>query len=1448
MTNPNKTFSWLSVLILTGLGILASPQQVLTRTTEVARALNPVLSRYEVLRFEPDEIERRIRSKGKLRFRFDGTEFHFNIKPHYMRSPGYRAMETGAGGLRRTLPPQPVHTFKGTLVGQEETRGRFNLTGHGVEGVIFVPQGWIYLEPLRNYLQSAQAGELVVYNHADIKPGEPLKCGVSLPERLRRGVARVEARTQSENFDSPTKYVVDVATEADYEYVQEFGGSVEANREIEGVLNVVDGVYQSELLLRLQIEFQHAWAAKGESYPYTATTAGELEEQFVLYWNTHYATEKNYDLAHLWTGIPTLGGLARGIGTVCRLRSQSYALSGYDRASSNMSSNYLTPAHEIGHLLGALHPDDQTTCHGTIMPSSAYWLAAPGLTFCGVSRQAIAKYIENNNSCLATQTITLQPPSGLTATVASSSSINLAWKDNSTDESGFIVQRRRNGSGEWVQIASIAADTITFSNDRLFSKSTYIYRVQAFNDSESSAYSNDAEATTPAGTPVVIERTIDTIAGIGSSGHSGDGGPATSAMLNHPEGVAVDSSGNLYIADRWNHRIRKVDTSGTITTFAGTGTSGCCNDGGPAKLARMTWPEDVAVDGSGNLYIADGFNGRLRRVNSQEIITTVAAGLSWFKGIALDSSGNIYIAESSDHRIRRVDTGGTITTVAGTGQGGFSGDGGLATSALLNRPEDVAVDSSGNVYIADSLNYRIRRVDTSGIITTFAGIGFAYESDGSGPATEAVLPLPSGVAVDGSGNIYIADPSSQRIKQVDTSGTLVIIAGSGEAGSSGDGGPALEAQLNHPEGVAVDTAGRVYVAERLGHRIRVLSTGSSPSPPPTPPPPKPPKPPPPKPPTPPPPKPPTPPPPKPPPTPPPTGGGGGGFGAPAPAAPSAPRELTAVGGDGEVVLSWDAPPSDGGAPITDYQYRIDESGDWIAIGSTDTTHTVSGMLNGATYVFEVRAVNRIGPSRASSLVEVTLELLTLDFTHFANGGAIISELVLVNLKDRPVRPAMYFSDTEGNLIDPESVVDITKDLEVTEDGGLRVLTPMELLEVLTITTHGWGDLVTGSVRVASGNPLGGLLRWSVPGSGVAAVEASLPVRDITFPARRRQGGIQTSAALHNPGEAALEVSCRLMSGGAVLEAAAIPLEGNGQTSWTIDEAFPASDTSDFLGTVHCTAPRKFTAIAVEMDAGNGIFTTLPILQVSWNLRGETALDMAHLANGENWSTDLVLVNLRTQPSRPTLSPWQPAIPPIHPRIYFYGPEGEMLAPESVVDITGDLEVAEDGGLRVGTEIAPLEVLTITTHGRGDLTTGSVQVVSEGPLGGMLRFKHPGIGEAVVGASLPLSDVVFPVRRQQGGLDTGIAIHNLDSSPELVRCDLMQEGVLRDSVTIPLEANGQASWPLDEAFPATDTSDFLGTVRCVAVGEGVFTALALEIDPTTGTFTTLPLVPVEESLP
>ena len=880
MQAPRKTSPWLVILTLIGLGIAVSPHRILTRTVEVSRALSPVLSSYEVIRMEPGEIEQQVRTTGELRFRFQETDFYFNLEPHDMRAPNYRAVETGPGGVRRTLPSQPAHTFKGVLAGRKDTVGRFNLTDGGVEGVVYAPEGWYYLEPLRNYLPSAPAGDLVVFRHADIKPGEALKCSVSLPERLEGGVDRLTAQAETAASMPPTNYVFDVATEADYEYVQALGGAEKANREIEGILNLVEGAYQSELLLQLRISFQNAWETEDD--PYTATNSLDLMDQFADYWNTHYADTENYDIAHLWTDRERDDRAIAGrawLGVACRFRDYSYGMS---TRQTELPVKYVTPTHEIGHNFGAVHPDELVppveVCDNTLMTSGVWGGSNRQLTFCQFSRQQIAEHVAGNNSCLDAQEITLLPPTGLTARATSESSISLAWQDSSTNETGFVVQRRREGSGDWIQIGATAADVTTLSSSGLFSSATYIFRVQAFNDEESSAYSNEAEATTLAGKPafsdwiidtvagrrdedddngpavqarlgfpndVAADRsgnvyitdwdshrvrrvdangTITTVAGTGEGGFGGDGGPAGAALLWRPIGVAVDSAGNLYISDQGNHRIRRVDRSGIITTVAGNGKGDYGGDGGPAVDAGLYDPRAVAVDGAGNLYIAQTTAGRIRRVDTAGIITTVATGLRFPRGLAVDGSGNLYIADSVNDRIRRVDAQGVVTTVAGTGVGGFGGDGGPAVQARLHFPYGLAVDSAGNLYIADLGNHRIRRVDGSGIITTVAGIGTGgFDGDG-GPALGAQLNGPRGLAVDGSDNLYIADLGNHRIRRVDGSGSINTIAGIGKSSFSGDGGPAVGAHLYEPAGVAVDGAGNLYIADTRNNRIRRVDT------------------------------------------------------------------------------------------------------------------------------------------------------------------------------------------------------------------------------------------------------------------------------------------------------------------------------------------------------------------------------------------------------------------------------------------------------------------------------------------------------------------------------------------------------------------------------------------------------------------------------------------------
>ena len=308
------------------------------------------------------------------------------------------------------------------------------------------------------------------------------------------------------------------------------------------------------------------------------------------------------------------------------------------------------------------------------------------------------------------------------------------------------------------------------------------------------------------------------------------------------------------------------------------------------------------------------------------------------------------------------------------------------------------------------------------------------------------------------------------------------------------------------------------------------------------------------------------------------------------------------------MLTWEPPLRDGGADITDYEYRVDRMNPWVSTGSSDTTYTVTDLVNGATYLFEVRAVNSAGKSFPSNRVEATPtvpepQVFTLDFPHFANGGGITSEVVLLNVGTTPIRPVLYFSDQQGKPIAAGSVVEVTDDLEIQQDdGGLTVPTAIEPLGELTVATHGLGEEVSGSVRVvAEGSPLGGVLRYGVPRSrGDRSGGIGTAVRDALFPARRKQGGIRTAAALHNPGEEAIDLTCRLMNGGEVLEEAKIPLEANGQRSWFLEDEFPMTDTTDFAGTVRCTGAAekgRYTGLAVEVDAANRIFTTLPVVPV-----------------------------------------------------------------------------------------------------------------------------------------------------------------------------------------------------------------------------------------------------------
>ena len=798
--------------------------------------------------------------------------------------------------------------------------------------------------------------------------------------------------------------------------------------------------------------------------------------------------------------------------------------------------------------------------------------------------------------------------------------------------------------------------------------------------------------------------TITTFAGNGEDirgfgSPAGEGGPAVDAQLYLPSDVAVDGTGNVFIADTGWRRIRKVDSSGTITPIAGTGGGGPFGgDGGPAVDAQVSKAWGVAMDGVGNVFIADTGNHRIRKVDSTGTITTIvgpgstvinhrggfsgdggpaaAALLRNPHGVAVDGAGNLFIADTYNHRIRKVDTSGTITTIAGSGstglaRGGFNGDGGPATAARLYGPTGVAVDGAGNLYIADRDNNRIRKVDTSDIITTIAGNGpsgdhGSYGGDG-GPAFDAQLYLPYGVAVDGGGNLFIADTANDRIRKVDSTGTITTIAGTGEYGFSGDGGPAAEAQLRRPSGVAVDGGGNLFIADTNNHRIRLLTLLTPPEPESfsipdrggtsT------------------------------------TSNGTGesvrvGYGRIRADAGSSTPSGTAIFQfrDSEGVLISEAGvsasepvqegrifaevngpvntglaianPNDGSAFI---QFHFtDTNGTRFAEGSFELGahqqtakfldqapfNSGSSVLGTLTFTSSVRVAvvalrgltNEAGEFLMTTLPVAPLSSTSSDtvyFPHFADGGGWATHVILVNPMDRTITGTVGFLG-QGSDTAPAAPVVLTLDDGSTGSRFDYSIPPRSAQRFIAANPP--GGLAVGSVRATphSGNAApSGLVVFSFASDGKTVSEAGVPalpkgsafrVYVETSGMPNQPGSIRSGLAITNAGATTNTVTLEVtrLDGSLAVPPATLALPPSGQIARFIDEIFTLPD--NFSGVVRVTSTVEVAIVGLRLRVNERgelkVTTTAPSNETAASTTAETFFP--HIADSGGWSTQFIL--------------------------------------------------------------------------------------------------------------------------------------------------------------------------------------------------------------------------------
>lgn len=868
-------------------------------------------------------------------------------------------------------------------------------------------------------------------------------------------------------------------------------------------------------------------------------------------------------------------------------------------------------------------------------------------------------------------------------------------------------------------------------------------------------------------------------------------------------GVVTDGVGNLYFSDIASHRIWKRSPSGMITAFAGNGSGGYSGDGGPATSAQLRSPWGMAVDADGNLYIGDDQDSRVRKVAPDGIITTIAGnGTNGYSGdggpatnaqlwgpvrVAVDTAGDVYIADSANSRIRKVSPSGIISTIAGTGGYAYSGDGGPAVNAQFQWPSGVAVDRDGNVYVVDdgciffdNCSNRIRKISTNGVITTFAGNGPGGYSGDGGPAVNAQLGFDfEGVAVDRAGNVYIADTSNHRIRRVSPDGIITTIAGNGIGGYSGDGGQAIRAQLNGPADVFVDSAGNLYIADLGNVRIRkvfpdgIITTV---------------------------------------------------VGSPALPFTYSGQAVSASGGSGSVSLTF--PPG--------FAWTASSTANWIMF-TGPVSGTGSGTLNyqvvpnaaaersatitvaGFSFTIEQQAASISGLSLIGSMPHIAAEENWNTTFTLVNKGAASAQARM-----------SFFGDPSGTLTLPLGFPQLPHSpLPLLAASFDRALAAHASLIIDTAGPQ-TPPVLVGSAQLGATGPVDGFAIFHlIPGAQEVVVPLETRNASSYLLAFDNTGGVVLGIAVENVSAQAANIPVVIRDDNGVqigAPVATIALAGNGHTSFVLSIRYPV--TANKRGTIEFDTPAggQISVLGIRTTP-IGSSTTLASIPALADI-GTNGGSIAHIATGNGWQTTFVLVNAGTNTAQAHLK-------------FFADNGGALFLPLGFPQSGGGTSTVASTVDRTLPAGATLIVQTTAPLADPAPIIGSAQFTTDGNVGGFVIFRYNLYGqEAVVPFENRSASGYLLAFDNTAGAATGIAINSVSAQaaniPVVIRDDT---GTQIATDMLNLAANGHLAFTLvTDKYPAT--ANIRGTIEFDTPPGGQIGALGIRI-PLAHTLTTLP---------